>query len=120
VPVSVGRAAAAESAGLHYYGETRAGREDPGDRERELLIARIDELRPEDRRHVTALVESLRTGGLVRPGGPLAPCGTGPSAAIGARAAAPGHQRTRAIMRSARKARSVRPATCVSMVRASR
>jgi hypothetical protein len=29
-------------------------------RERELLIASIDELTPEDRRHVAALVESLR------------------------------------------------------------
>ena len=36
--------------------------DDPGDRgrERELLIASIDELTPEDRRHVAALVESLR------------------------------------------------------------
>jgi hypothetical protein len=32
----------------------------PGDQERELLIASIDELSPEDRRHVAALVESLR------------------------------------------------------------
>jgi hypothetical protein len=35
-------------------------REHPGDRDRELLIASIDELTPEDRRHVAALVESLR------------------------------------------------------------
>jgi len=60
LPVSAVRAAAAESTGLHYYGEAAAGREDPGDRERELLIASIDELTPEDRRHVAALVESLR------------------------------------------------------------
>jgi transcriptional regulator with XRE-family HTH domain len=60
VPVSAVRAAAAESTGLHYYGEVPAGREDPGDREREILIASIDELTPEDRRHVAALVESLR------------------------------------------------------------
>jgi len=60
VPVSAVRAAAAESTGLHYYDEVPAGREDPGDRERELLIASIDELTPEDRRHVAALVESLR------------------------------------------------------------
>ena len=60
VPVSAVRAAAAESTGLHYYDETPAGRHDPGDRERELLIASIDELTPEDRRHVAALVESLR------------------------------------------------------------
>ena len=60
VPVSAVRAAAAESTGLHYYGEAPAGPQDPGDRERELLIASIDELTPEDRRHVAALVESLR------------------------------------------------------------
>jgi len=62
VPVSVVRAAAAESTGLHYYDESPAGagRGEPGDQERELLIASIDELTPEDRRHVAALVESLR------------------------------------------------------------
>jgi hypothetical protein len=60
VPVSVVRAAAAESTGLHYYDEGPAGQQDPGDRERELLIASIDELSADDRRHVAALVESLR------------------------------------------------------------
>jgi transcriptional regulator with XRE-family HTH domain len=62
VPVSAVRAAAAESTGLHYYDESPAGagRGGPGDQERELLIASIDELTPEDRRHVAALVESLR------------------------------------------------------------
>ncbi len=60
VPVSAVRAAAAESTGLHYYDEVPVPREHPGDRERELLIASIDELTPEDRRHVAALVESLR------------------------------------------------------------
>jgi transcriptional regulator with XRE-family HTH domain len=60
VPVSAVRAAAAESTGLHYYDEVPAGPEQPADRERELLIASIDELTPEDRRHVAALVESLR------------------------------------------------------------
>jgi transcriptional regulator with XRE-family HTH domain len=60
VPVSAVRAAAAESTGLHYYDEVPAGRDRPGDRERELLIASIDELTPEERRHVAALVESLR------------------------------------------------------------
>ena len=60
VPVSAVRAAAAESTGLHYYGEPPARRQDPDDRQRELLIASIDELTPEDRRHVAALVESLR------------------------------------------------------------
>jgi transcriptional regulator with XRE-family HTH domain len=60
VPVSVVRTAAAESTGLHYY-DVPAGQHELGDRERELLIASIDELSPEDRRHVAALVESLRT-----------------------------------------------------------
>jgi transcriptional regulator with XRE-family HTH domain len=60
VPVSVVRLAAAESTGLHYYDHVAAGPGYPGDRERELLIASIDELTPEDRRHVAALVESLR------------------------------------------------------------
>jgi transcriptional regulator with XRE-family HTH domain len=60
MPVSAVRAAAAESTGLHYYEEARAGSQDPGGRERDLLIASIDELTPEDRRHVAALVESLR------------------------------------------------------------
>ena len=68
VPVSAVRAAAAESTGLHYYGEAPAGPETPGDRERELLIASIDELTPEDRRHVAALVESLRKKASPEPG----------------------------------------------------
>ena len=61
VPVSAVRAAAAESTGLHYYDDDPGGPDQPADRERELLIASIDELTPEDRRHVAALVESLRT-----------------------------------------------------------
>jgi transcriptional regulator with XRE-family HTH domain len=62
VPVSAVRAAAAESTGLHYYDESPAGAAPggPGDQERELLIASIDELSADDRRHVAALVESLR------------------------------------------------------------
>ena len=60
VPVSAVRAAAAQSTGLHYYDEAPAERENAGDQERDLLIASIDELSPEDRRHVAALVESLR------------------------------------------------------------
>jgi transcriptional regulator with XRE-family HTH domain len=60
VPVAVVRAAAAASTGLHYYDQAPAERERPGDPDRELLIASIDELTPEDRRHVAALVESLR------------------------------------------------------------
>jgi transcriptional regulator with XRE-family HTH domain len=61
VPVSAVRTAAAEATGMHYYDEPAAERQDPGDRERDLLIASIDELTPEDRRHVAALVESLRS-----------------------------------------------------------
>jgi transcriptional regulator with XRE-family HTH domain len=68
VPVSAVRAAAAESAGLHYYDEAPAGQHGPDDRERELLIASIDELSPDDRRHVAALVESLRKGASARKG----------------------------------------------------
>jgi transcriptional regulator with XRE-family HTH domain len=60
VPVSVVRTAAGESTGLHYYDDASAAQHDPDDRERELLIASIDELSPDDRRHVAALVESLR------------------------------------------------------------
>lgn len=59
VPVSAVRAAAAASTGLHYYDEP-APRQDRTDPERDLLIASIDELSPEDRRHVAALVQSLR------------------------------------------------------------
>jgi transcriptional regulator with XRE-family HTH domain len=72
VPVSAVRAAAAESTGLHYYDEAPAERDHSGDQERELLIASIDELTPEERRHVTALVESLRnrpSPGQAEPGG---------------------------------------------------
>jgi transcriptional regulator with XRE-family HTH domain len=63
VPVAVVRAAAAESTGLHYYDEPAAGQHRHGDQERDLLIASIDELSPEDRQHVAALVESLRSRG---------------------------------------------------------
>jgi transcriptional regulator with XRE-family HTH domain len=69
VPVSAVRAAAAESTGLHYYDEVPAGPEQPADQERELLIASIDELTPEDRRHVAALVESLRNRASADTGG---------------------------------------------------
>jgi transcriptional regulator with XRE-family HTH domain len=60
VPVSLVRSAAAESTGLHYYDDAPSGPDRPGDQERDLLIASIDELSAEDRRHVAALVESLR------------------------------------------------------------
>ena len=60
VPVSMVRATAAESTGLHYYDEPPSERRRSGDQDRDLLIASIDELSSEDRRHVAALVESLR------------------------------------------------------------
>jgi transcriptional regulator with XRE-family HTH domain len=60
VPVSVVRAAAAQATGMHYYDQTPTGNQGQHDPERELLIASIDELTPDDRRHVAALVESLR------------------------------------------------------------
>src|ERR1700756_785879 len=69
VPASAVRAVAAESAGLHYYDEASAGPDHPGDSERDLLIASIDELSPEDRRHVAALVESLRNRASPKPAG---------------------------------------------------
>jgi transcriptional regulator with XRE-family HTH domain len=61
VPVTAVRAAAAQSTGLHYYDEAPAMPGHASDQERDLLIASIDELSPEDRRHVAALVESLRS-----------------------------------------------------------
>jgi transcriptional regulator with XRE-family HTH domain len=60
VPVSAVRAAAAESTGLHYYDEGDSDQRLASDRDRDLLIASIDELSAEDRQHVAALVESLR------------------------------------------------------------
>jgi transcriptional regulator with XRE-family HTH domain len=67
VPVSAVRAAAAESTGLHYYDEVPDEQAQLGDRDRDLLIASIDELTPEDRRHVAALVESLRNRASAEP-----------------------------------------------------
>ena len=61
VPVAAVRAAAAESIARHYYDRAPAEPGHPADREKELLIASIDELTAEDRRHVAALVESLRS-----------------------------------------------------------
>jgi hypothetical protein len=63
LPVSVVRAAAAASTGLHYYDDCDdepGGPEAAGDPERDLLIASIDELTADERRHVAALVDSLR------------------------------------------------------------
>jgi transcriptional regulator with XRE-family HTH domain len=68
VPVSVVRAAAAASTGMQCYDEAPGEPENAGDPERELLIASIDELTPEERRHVAALVESLRNRAEREPG----------------------------------------------------
>ena len=66
MPVPAVRAAATA---LHYYDQPPASRQDPDDRDKELLIASIDELTPEDRRHVAALAEFLRTKPPQEPGG---------------------------------------------------
>jgi hypothetical protein len=75
LPVSVVRSVAAASTGLHYYDDDEPAGPGPesdpdaGDPERELLIASIDELTADDRRHVAALVDSLRKKAAVeRPG----------------------------------------------------
>jgi hypothetical protein len=60
LPVSVVRSAAAESTGLHYYDDEPGVPGPATDPERDLLIASIDELTADDRKHVAALVESLR------------------------------------------------------------
>jgi transcriptional regulator with XRE-family HTH domain len=60
LPVSVVRATAAASTGLHYYDDEPDAPAPASDPERDLLIASIDELTAEDRRHVAALVDSLR------------------------------------------------------------
>jgi transcriptional regulator with XRE-family HTH domain len=79
VPVAAVRAAAAESIARHYYDRAPAEPGHPADREKELLIASIDELMPDDRRHVAALVDSLRNKTSPEPGGPLAPAPAGTS-----------------------------------------
>ena len=72
VPAAAVRAAAAESIARHYYDRAPAEPGHPADREKELLIASIDELTPEERRHVAALVESLRNRTAQEPQDPLA------------------------------------------------
>jgi transcriptional regulator with XRE-family HTH domain len=64
LPLDTVRRAAAEACGIHVYGGPSD--EDPAataarstDPEVELLIASVQQLSAEDRRHVTALVESL-------------------------------------------------------------
>ncbi|MFF7354027.1 MULTISPECIES: helix-turn-helix domain-containing protein [Streptomyces] len=64
LPLDTVRRAAAEACGIHVYGAP-AGQEGDGtaaraaDPEVDLLIASVQQLSAEDRRHVAALVESL-------------------------------------------------------------
>ena len=64
LPLDTVRRAAAEACGIHVYG-TPAGQTPegtaahPADPEVDLLIASLQKLSPDDRRHVAALVESL-------------------------------------------------------------
>lgn len=52
LPLDTVRRAAAEACGIHVYGT-------PADPEVDVLIASLQKLSPDDRRHVAALVESL-------------------------------------------------------------
>ena len=54
MPVTLLRSAAAEATGLHVYGAEAV------DDETAVIVASLEELTPEDRRHVAALVESMR------------------------------------------------------------
>ena len=77
LPVSMVRAAAAESTGLHYYDQAWAERQDPVDRDHHLLIGSIDELTPQERRHVAALAKSLCNHAIPEADMPIAPPLTG-------------------------------------------
>ncbi|MFJ6634096.1 helix-turn-helix domain-containing protein [Streptomyces sp. NPDC091376] len=57
LPLDTVRRAAAEACGIHLYFEETPGT--PADPEVATLIASVQQLSPADRRHVTALVESL-------------------------------------------------------------
>ncbi|MER6980112.1 helix-turn-helix domain-containing protein [Streptomyces carpinensis] len=61
LPLDTVRRAAAESCGIHVYGSAGAeGEASPRtDPEVDLLIASVQKLSADDRRHVAALVESL-------------------------------------------------------------
>ncbi|MFF0017198.1 helix-turn-helix domain-containing protein [Streptomyces sp. NPDC005374] len=63
LPLDTVRRSAAEACGIHVYG-TPAGQDSdgaarPADPEVDLLIASVQQLSADDRRHVAALVESL-------------------------------------------------------------
>ncbi len=63
LPLDTVRRAAAEACGIHVYGTGPAPGTDesprPADSEVDLLIASVQRLSDDDRRHVAALVESL-------------------------------------------------------------
>ncbi|MFG2959568.1 helix-turn-helix transcriptional regulator [Streptomyces sp. NPDC048291] len=63
LPLETVRRAAAEACGIHVYDTSPAAGPDgaagPADPEVALLIASVQKLSADDRRHVTALVESL-------------------------------------------------------------
>ncbi|MCL6673111.1 helix-turn-helix domain-containing protein [Streptomyces sp. NPDC101209] len=61
LPLDTVRRAAAEACGIHVYGSPDTAGSDAGatDPEVDLLIASVQKLSADDRRHVTALVESL-------------------------------------------------------------
>jgi transcriptional regulator with XRE-family HTH domain len=61
LPLDTVRRAAAEACGIHVYGSPEAGDTpaNPADPEVDLLIASVQKLSSDDRRHVAALVESL-------------------------------------------------------------
>jgi transcriptional regulator with XRE-family HTH domain len=61
LPLDAVRRAAAEACGIHLYGTGAADTPDGPERDPEVdtLIASLQRLSTEDRRHVTALVESL-------------------------------------------------------------
>ncbi|MGK3940486.1 helix-turn-helix transcriptional regulator [Streptomyces caeruleatus] len=58
LPLDTVRRAAAEACGIHVYG-TEGTAAHPADPEVDLLIASVQKLSADDRRHVAALVESL-------------------------------------------------------------
>ncbi|MER7565665.1 transcriptional regulator [Streptomyces sp. NPDC048523] len=59
LPLDTVRRAAAEACGIHVYGTPAGTVAHPADPEVDLLIASLQKLSPDDRRHVAALVESL-------------------------------------------------------------
>ncbi|WP_316743252.1 helix-turn-helix transcriptional regulator [Streptomyces sp. MK7] len=63
LPLDTVRRAAAEACGIHVYGPSAPGADGeaprPADPEVDLLIASVQKLSADDRRHVAALVESL-------------------------------------------------------------